>query len=322
MREQRLSLITPGQVVAPTGLVGRDHQLAAAEEVLEQSSVQVVGMPGTGVSALLDVLAHRQSTRGRTVLRVTVSPWNPTGPLAQLDSLLPHLDAPTVVLDDAQHWAREAVHELLGATSRAGGRVVLGVHPGELSDLDVVHLPGLSRDAVRQLVEQSLGRPLAGPGDEALLAGLARTTRGHVSHLRALLEPDTLEPLVEVAARRPDLDLLREEFADALAESVQASLSTLDEHARLAVAVVAVAGPYAPAALVDAAAGTRQLADARESGLLERTDGGHRFRHAAVRDLVRRSAPLRILTEARWRIAVAAQATGVTHAPPGVLRPH
>lgn len=323
MRVERLSLITPERpVAAPEPLTGRDYQVMSAEEVLLSSSLQVVGMPGTGVSALLDTLAHRQVSAGRVVLRIPASPWVPTSPLSQVDALLPRLEAPTVVLDDAQLWSHDDLAELLAAVTGRRGRLLLGVHPGDVMDLDVVHLAGLSRDAVRLLVNQALdttlGRTLD-PADDTLVAALARSTRGHVSHLRALLEPETLEPLAELALREQDLDRIRDDFADALASSVQAALSTLDESARLAVAVVSLAGPYAPTDLVDAAAGTRQLTDARESGLVERVDGRHRFRHAAVRDLVRRRAPERVLSEARWRLAVASQATGITTAPLGVM---
>lgn len=300
-------------------LVGRDYQLMAVEEVLEQASVQVVGLPGTGVSALLDAVAGRRLDAGSPVLRVPASPWSavPTGPLGDLDALLPHVEGPLVVVDDAHLFPLDRLSALVSAVEDRQGRVLLGVHPGELLDLDVVHLPGLSRDAVRVLLTEALGRPL-GFADECLVAGLARSTRGHVSHLLALLESPLLAELAAVAAARQDLDAMRDDFADALAEATQEKLSVLDEPERLAIAVTALAGPHAPGALLDGAAGVEQLARGRVVGLLERDGDSHRFRHAAVRDLVRRGAPRHVLAEARWRISVAAQAAGLHHAPPGV----
>ena len=308
-----------GTTHGPPTLVGRDYQLMAVEEVLDQASVQVVGLPGTGVSALLDTVVDRRLADGRTVLRIPVSPWSaaPTAPLAHLDALLPHVEAPLVVLDDAQLVPLDQLSALVATVEEHAGRVLLGVHPGELLDLDVVHLPGLSRDAVRRLVAEALGRPL-GFADECLVAGLARSTRGQVSHLLALLETPVLAELAAVAAERQDLDAMRDDFADALAEATQERLSVLDEAERLAIAVTALAGPHAPGELLDAAAGVGQLARGRVVGLLERDGDSHRFRHAAVRDLVRRGAPAAVLAEARWRISVAAQAAGLHHAPAGV----
>ena len=318
MREDNLTLLAV-EATTPPDLVGRDYQVMAAEEVLADSSVQVVGMAGSGVTALVTEVARRQAAAGRAVLRVPVEPWSaaPTSPLSHLDALLPHLTAPVVVVDDAQLLSLQDVSALTSAVEDASGRVVLGLHPGELLDLDVVHLPGLARDAVRDLLSQALQRPL-GFADEVLVAALSRATRGHVSHLRALLEPDVLGPLAAVAEERQDLDALRDDFADALADSTQERLYQLSEPERLAVAVVAVAGPYAPGTLIDAAAGVDQLAQARLVGLLERDGDSHRFRHAAVRDLISRGAPDDVRAEARWRISVAAQAAGLHHAPPGV----
>jgi hypothetical protein len=128
-----------------------------------------------------------------------------------------------------------------------------------------------------------------------------------------------LAPLAALAAEAEDLDPLRTPFADALSSDTQARLSALDEPSRLAASIVAVAGPGAPASLVDAAAGVEQLAPTRVVGLLERVGDGHRYRNAAVRDLVRRSLPADVLTESRWRLGVAAQATGLHHAPAGVF---
>lgn len=323
MREEILTLLTPeAPGVEQPPLLGRDYQVMSVEEVLEDASAQVVGMPGSGVTAVLDTIVHRRLTSGRAVLRIPVSPWSstarPTSPLSQLDALLPHLVAPTVVLDDAHLVPLEDLSALISAVEHRSGRVLLGVHPGELVDLDIVHLPGVSRDTVRLLLTEALGRPL-GFSDEYLVAGLARATRGHVSHVLALLEPPVLRELEALAEEKQDLDVLREDFADALADSTQDRLSTLDESSRLAVAVVALAGPHAPGILQDAAAGIDQLSRAREVGLLERVGDAHRFRHAAVRDLVRRGAPDEVMAEARWRISVAAQAAGFRHAPPGVF---
>lgn len=318
MREENGSLLT-SEATGPPVLVGRDYQVMAVEEVLDDTSVQVVGMPGTGVSTVLDVVGHRHLAAGGAVLRIPVQAWSavPTSPLSHLDALLPHLAAPLVVLDDAHLVSADDLSALVSAVEDRAGRVLLGVHPGELLDLDVVHLPGLSRDAVRLLLTDALERPL-GFADECLVAALARATRGHVSHLLALLERPVLTELAALAEERQDLDALREEFADALADATQDRLSTLDESGRLAVAITALAGPQAPGVLLDAAAGIDQLSRARECGLLVREGDTHRFRHAAVRDLVRRGAPAAVVAEARWRLSVAAQASGFHHAPPGV----
>ncbi|MSY86436.1 MAG: hypothetical protein F2693_17215 [Actinobacteria bacterium] len=300
--------------------VGRDDQLRTAEQVLRTDSVQVVGMPGTGVTALVETVVRRRADAGHPVLRVPPSPWSPrpTTPLEQVGTLLSHTDSPTVVVDDAHLVPVPDLEALLAAVEGRGGRVVIGVHPGDLVDRDVVHLPGLPRDAVRRLLESALGhRP--GLSEELLVAGLARVTRGHVSHLRALLEPEVLRALAGLAAREQDLDALRTPFADALATRTHATLADLDEDSRLAASIVAVAGPHAPGALLDAAAGIDQLARAREARLLERHGETHRYRHAAVRDLVRRSLPVDVLAEARWRLGVGAQATGLHHAPAGVF---
>lgn len=323
VREEVLTMLTQeASGVEQPLLLGRDYQVMSVEEVLEDASAQVVGMPGSGVTSILDAVVRRRLTAGHAVLRIPVSPWSsatrPATPLSQLDALLPHLVAPTVVLDDAQLVPLEDLSALITAVEDRAGRVLLGVHPGELVDLDIVHLPGLSRDAVRLLLTDALDRPL-GFSDEYLVAGLSRATRGHVSHVLALLEPPVLRELEALAEEKQDLDVLREDFADALADSTQDRLSTLDESSRLAVAVVAVAGPHAPGILIDAAAGIDQLSRARDAGLLERDGDSHRFRHAAVRDLVRRGAPDEVLAEARWRISVAAQAAGLRHAPPGVF---
>lgn len=313
-----MSLLTTEATSAPP-IVGRDYQVMAVEEVLEAASVQVVGMPGTGVTALLDAVVQRRLAAGHPVLRIPVSPWSaaPATPLSHLDALLPHVDAPTVVLDDAQLVPHADLSALVSAVVDRSGRVLLGVHPGELLDLDIVHLPGLSRDAVRLLLTEALGRPL-GFSDEYLVAALSRATRGHVSHLRALLEPPLLTELAALSERHQDLDALRDDFADALSDATRARLAALDEPERLAVAVTALAGPHAPGVLLDAAAGIDQLAQAREVGLLVRDGDSHRFRHAAVRDLVRRDTPPDVLAEARWRLSVGAQAAGLHHAPPGV----
>lgn len=318
MREDELTLLRAIGHEVPVPM-GRDYQVMAVEEVLDTASVQVVGMPATGVTAVVDAVAGRARAAGHAVLRISVAPWcaTPTSPLSQLDALLPHVEAPLVVLDDAQHCGLAELSELAAAVEDRSGRLLLGVHPGELLDLDIVHLPGLSRDAVRQLLTDALDRPL-GFADEFLVAALARTTRGQVSHLLALLEQPVLSELAALAEERQDLDALREDFADALADATQERLSTLDESARLAVAVVALAGPHAPGVLLDVAAGIDQLSRARESGLLVRDGDSHRFRHAAVRDLVRRGAPAEVMTEARWRLSVAAQAAGLRHAPAGV----
>lgn len=322
MREERSTLssvhaIQTGGARAP---VGRDDQLRTAEQVLRTDSVQVVGMPGTGVTALVETVVRRRADAGHPVLRVPPSPWSPrpTTPLEQVGTLLSHTDSPTVVVDDAHLVPVPDLEALLAAVEGRGGRVVIGVHPGDLVDRDVVHLPGLPRDAVRRLLESALGhRP--GLSEELLVAGLARVTRGHVSHLRALLEPEVLRVLAGLAAREQDLDALRTPFADALATRTHATLADLDEDSRLAASIVAVAGPHAPGALLDAAAGIDQLARAREARLLERHGETHRYRHAAVRDLVRRSLPVDVLAEARWRLGVGAQGTGMHHAPAGVF---
>jgi hypothetical protein len=323
VREELLTLLTPESPgVERPPLLGRDYQVMSVEEVLDDASAQVVGMPGSGVSAILDAVVERRLAAGRAVLRIPVSPWSaettPASPLSQLDALLPHLQAPTVVLDDAHLVSLEDLSALITAVEDRAGRVLLGVHPGELVDLDIVHLPGLSRDTVRLMLTAALDRRL-GFSDEYLVAGLSRATRGHVSHVLALLEQPVLRELQALAEEKQDLDELREDFADALADSTQDRLSTLQEPSRLAVAITALAGPHAPGILLDAAAGVDQLSRAREAGLLERSGDSHRFRHAAVRDLVRRGAPEDVMAEARWRISVAAQAAGLHHAPPGVF---
>lgn len=322
MREERstLSSVHAAETGGARAPLGRDDQLRTAEQVLRTDSVQVVGMPGTGVTTLVETVVRRRADAGHTVLRVPPSPWSPrpTTPLEQVGALLAHADSPTVVVDDAHLVPVPHLEALLEAVEERGGRAVLGVHPGDLPDLDVVHLPGLPRESVRRLLEPALGRPL-GLADEVLVAGLSRATRGHVSHLRALLEPALLRPLAVLADREQDLDALRTPFADALAVHTRAALAALDEDARLAAAIVAVAGPHAPGAVLDAAAGVEQLAAAREARLLERHGDSHRYRHAAVRDLVRRSLPVDVLAEARWRLGVGAQATGMHHAPAGVF---
>ena len=301
-------------------LLGRDDQLRTAELVLRHASLQVVGAPGTGVTALVEEVVRRRAATGHTVVRVLPSAWSArtVPPLEQVGALLAHADSPTVVVDDAHLVAVEQLEALVATVEALGGRVVLGVHPGDLVDRDIVHVPGLHRDAVRQLLEPALGRPL-GLGDEVLVAGLARVTRGHVSHLLALLEPELLPPLAALAAREQDLDALRTPFADALATHTRTVLAALEEDARLAAGIVAVAGPHAPGALLDAAAGVEQLGRAREVGLLERHGDDLRYRNAAVRDLVRRSLPADVLAESRWRLGVAAQAAGLHHAPAGVF---
>lgn len=301
-------------------LVGRDYHVMATEEVLAHGSVQVIGAPGTGVSSVVEAVARRRGAAGHPVMRVHLHPWSarPPRPLDQVDALLAHLTAPTIVVDDAQLVPVEDLEALLARIEERDGRVLLGVHPGTLADVDVVHLPGLHRDAVRQLLAAALDRPL-GHSDELVVAALSRATRGHVGHLVALLEPDLLGPLMAAAEQEEDLDALRTPFADALATSTRARLASLDEGGRLAISILAIAGPYAPAALLDAAAGVEQLGRARDAGLLERVGEAHRFRHAAVRDLVRRSLPADVLVEARWRLGVAAQAAGLPHAPPGVF---
>lgn len=322
MREERstLSSVHAAETREAHAPVGRADQLRTAEQVLRTDSVQVVGMPGSGVTALVETVVRRRADAGHPVLRVPPSPWapRPTTPLEQVGSLLSHADSPTVVVDDAHLVPVPHLEALLAAVEERGGRVVLGVHPGDLVDRDVVHLPGLPRDAVRRLLEPVLGRR-PGLAEELLVAGLARATRGHVSHLRALLEPEVLRPLAGLAAREQDLDALRIPFADALATRTRATLAGLDEDVRLAAGIVAVAGPHAPGALLDAAAGVGQLARAREARLLERHAETHRYRHAAVRDLVRRSLPADVLAEVRWRLGVGSQATGLHHAPAGVF---
>lgn len=311
----------PGDAgAAATPLVGRDYELMTVEEVLDQASVQVIGPPGSGVSAVVEAVADRRRAAGHAVLVATVAPWaaGPPRPLDQVDALLPHLDSPTVVVDDAQLVPVEDLEALRARVEGRGGRLLLGLHPGTLPDLDVVHLPGLTRDHVRQLLAGVLGRPV-GSSDELLVAALSRATRGHVSHVLALLEPPLLRPLAALAADQEDLDPLRTPFADALASDTRARLSTLDQPSRLAASIVAVAGARAPAALLDAASGVEQLAPTRVVGLLERVGDGHRYRNAAVRDLVRRSLPAEVLAESRWRLGVAAQATGLHHAPAGVF---
>lgn len=321
MPEDHLSLLAPETVAAaPEPPVGRDYQVMSAHEVLADSSVQVVGMPGSGVTAVVDAIAQGRAAAGQAVLRVPVSPWStaPLSPLSHVEALLPHLVAPCVVVDDAHLVPLEGLSALITAVEDRGGRVLLGVHPGELMDLEIVHLPGLPRDAVRHLLREALDRPLD-LGDEVLAAALSRTTRGHVSHLRALLEPPVLPILAAIAEERQDLDALRDDFADALADSTQDRLYRLDEGGRLAVAIVALAGPAAPGALLDAAAGVDQLAQARAVGLLDRHGDAHRFRHAAVRDLMSRSVPDDVRAEARWRLSVASQAAGLQHSPPDVF---
>lgn len=321
MSEEQLLLLNPGTSIgAPPRLLGRDYEVMAAEEILATASVQIVGMPGSGVTTMLNAIVHRFVEIGRTVLRVPVLPWSatPVSLLTQVDALLPHLEAPIVVVDDAHLADHDDLTRLVEVVESMGGRVLLGVHPGEMADVDIVHLPGLSRDAVRQFLTEALGRPLE-LSDEYLVAALSRTTRGHVSHLLALLEPDVLGPLADLAQQVQDLDGLREAFSDSLSTDTRTRLEQLDEQTQLAVAILAVAGNHTPGLLIDVAAGTEQLQDLRRRGLIERTPDSHKFRNAAVRDLIRRSAPNDLVAEARWRLAVAAQAAGFTTAPPGVF---
>ena len=308
---------------------GRNRELALLEVVVREVRPAVVrGAPGVGLSTVLDEAARRAATDGVRVERVRPRPWA-LSPLDLVDDLAPRLegrDKVLVVLDDADLCDPAQRAEVVRRCHRSRAPLLVGAH-GDVPEISQHHectqldLAGLERAGVADLVGDVLGERL--DGSSALVSAYHRASAGNPGTLRALLDDPALRSSFEKVRGAADPTELAPALAGALADSVRGRLAALTPPALLAVGVSAVAGPLAPAGLVEDAVGPAALARGVESGLLVHTpDGTPAFRHGAVRRLVLAELPLTVHADVRRRLLAAAHAQGLTVVPDDVLVAH
>jgi len=309
--------------VRPVGPVrGRNRDLARIEVALrENRPVLVRGAAGVGITTVLEESARRAGLFDRRVLRPAPEPWS-LDPSGVVDRVLDALLAPeptVVVIDDAEMFGARELARLVRATTQMHAGLLIGAHgdvPAVSSDAEstVVDLVGLERQAVADVVSAALGERFT--VRSPLVAAFHRASGGNPSMLRAILDEPELREVFETARDVEDPSLLAPQLQRALPVSVHTNLIRLDGSARLALAVVALTDTHAPADLVTLAAGPQALQACVDTGLLTLTRRGqHVVRHGAVRRLLVEELPEELMVEARWRLAVAAQAVGLRAEP-------
>ncbi|MBF4162384.1 hypothetical protein [Nocardioides acrostichi] len=310
-----------GHLTGATPLRGRNRVLARVEVAVRQNSSALVwGAAGSGVSALLTEAARRAEAVGVTVIRADVQPWGAdqvlcAGGFPEAADLAART---LVVIDDADTVPLAQVEAVLDRARAVRIPVLIGSH-SRLPDVESRR--GCTAVALEQLTVADVADvlfDLGEPADPGLALSFHVASSGNPSALRMLLEHPTLRELVTEAPSDDAEAVAQLELA--LPIWVATSLLRLDEPARMAVAIAAVAGPLVPADLLLLAAGAEGLASAEAHGLLQSSPAGeYRFRHAAVRHRLVTESSAERLAEARWRLGVAAQRCDVHSAPLQVL---
>lgn len=310
----------------PGPVRGRNRELAILEVVVREVRPAVVlGRPGVGVSTMLDEAARRVAQDGVRIGRLRPRPWA-ASPLDLVDELEPMLegrDKVLIVLDDADLCDPAQRTEVVRQCHRSRAPLLVGAHGpvpevSGVRDCTVVDLGCLERAAVADLVGDALGERL--DGSSALVSAYHRASAGSPAVLRAILDDPDLRTQFDAARHLADPTDLARSLAQALPAAVRRRLAGLDALGLLAVGVSAVAGPLAPAGVVEGAVGPAALARARACGVLAHTpDGTPVFRHGAVRRLVLEELASDVHTDVRRRLLDAARAHGLTVVPEDVL---
>ncbi len=310
----------------PGPVRGRNRELAILEVVVREVRPAVVlGRAGVGVSTVLDEAARRAAQDGVRIGRLRPRPWA-SSPLDLVDALAPMLegrDKVLIVLDDADLCDPAQRAEVVRQCQRSRAPLLVGAHGpvpevAEGRDCTVVDLGCLERAAVADVVGDALGERL--DGSSALVSAYHRASAGNPAVLSAILADPDLRAQFDAARHLADPTDLARSLSEALPAAVRRRLADLDPLALLAVGVSAVAGPLAPAGVVEDAVGPAALARAVGSGVLVHTpDGTPDFRHGAVRRLVLEELAIEVHADVRRRLRDAARAHGLTVVPEDVL---
>lgn len=311
----------------PRALLGRDAEVAVAEEQLTEGATVVVhGEGGVGKTSLLKTLAHGPAgagLEGAVYLDVHDQPLEdllqllydvfyecdvPYKPMpGKLRTYLHDLRA-LVVLDDVS-LDRDTVQHLLDALP-AATFVCASQERVHLDDSTVLALQGLPAGAARALLERQLGRPLA-EAEAPAVDELCRATGGRPLSLiqAAALAQESGQSLAAVADRVRHGGSVSRDL-----------LSSMDAGARtLASALAGIEGRSAPASLLGAAAGLADPAPALaalvERGLAQVDD--ERYSSALPG---REATAGRTRWPARWSAALAEWAEAHTAQPEVVAR--
>ncbi|TIC81666.1 hypothetical protein [Nocardioides sp. GY 10127] len=309
-----------------TLLVGRNRELARIEAAAREGRpVLVRGRAGGGVTSVLREVSRRLGVAGRSPATGAGSPWVPEEApeqvLADAGGLLPPSirRGNNLVVDDADRCTPEELQRLADVARLSGVSLVLGAHEdvplvSEDPAATVLDLPGLGRDAVAHMASAALGEALEPGGGP--VSCLHRASVGNPGRLAALLDLPEIEPLVHLAKEVPDPATLAPAFAAVLESAVMARVDRLSPDGRTALAVVLVAGPHAPLALVISAVGRDGLDEAIACGLLHVEPGQvPELKHGAVGRLLAHRLPWQLRAEAERRLGVAAERAGVALAP-------
>lgn len=328
-------------------LVGRGPEIESLDAVVSGAAAHrtrlVVGSPGIGKTALLDVMARRARRRGVRIVRTRAVEGSCDLPFAVLDDLHLALGAPApvvagpgpravalqqvldaaaqrapvlVVLDDAQNADDGSLASLVLALGRAesAGTPVSGVVACRPDDRTARRLATWPRLDLAPLSEESATavlRSVLGAGiDPDVARNLAVALQGVPL---ALHEAARLLTPAQLAGRDPLPVPLP--IAPSLMAAWGSVLDRLTARARSALLDLAVAGARTDllAALADEAGwGAGDLDLAVSTGLVD-PGPPPRFAHPLVRDVVLRSAPGSVQ---RGRYAVAAAAATALALPP------
>ena len=335
-------------------IVGRGDELDLLDRLAdaaargEGSRLLVVGEPGIGKTALLDVARRRARQRGLRIVRAVAADGAEDQPFALLDDLFrsagagvendaPHvsrradtlLDAlvaltdetPVLcVVDDAQFADPSSLAAVLVAVERGDDLPLLTIvatrpDPAVLERLGRwprLDLPPLSTDAAVAVLRAAIGPDRECP----VLVQLATSLRGNPL---ALTQAPRLLTEAQLAGRDPLPEPLP--LAPALHRAWGGVIDGLPEGARTALLDLAVVGGrtelLAELAGPDTAAG---IDEAARSGLVRLTQGeAPAFAHPLVRDVVLAHAPAAQRRARHRRVADAADRLGL---PPAVVVGH
>ncbi|MCL8025709.1 ATP-binding protein [Nocardioides bruguierae] len=304
-------------------LMGRNRELARIEAAAREGRpVLVRGRAGVGVSAVLQEVARRLEVSGRRPGRGAGSPWAEVGtdvditPASARDLIpLAARRGTSLVVDDADLCSPEELRLLAETAWRSSVSLVLGAHAdvplvSQDPSASVIDLDGLDRASVAHLASSLRGEVLDADGGAA--ACLQRACAGNPGRLTALLDLPEINDLLVRAADTEDPEELAPEFAGLLERSVLARVGALTLAGQTALAVVLVAGPHAPLALVQGAAGHDGLDEVLASGLLVQVEAETpEPRHGAVGRLLTHTLPWQLRAEAQRLLGVAAERTGL-----------
>lgn len=252
-------------------LVGREPDLDRAAGLIESGTgIAILGPSGVGKSRLLQELVDRAEQGGMAVIRAVASESTRSIPFAPFVELLPEdptedrltmlrrarraLDEHTtqrgllIAVDDAHHLDETSLAFLVGAVELGGALVALTARSGMTMASDLVDLwtngviaridlSPLSRAQSKRLVECALGTLTP-----ALEEQLWRLAQGNPLLLHELLEGSRDTAIVRDDEGRWILIGPLAESAR-LADLVASRLSVLTDHAKNAMAVVALGAP-------------------------------------------------------------------------------